>query len=56
MENNYLLLKEDSGSLVNETYQNISSEPIDNLDFDNILKVEGLLDFSERNPFGEIGA
>ena len=25
-------------------------------DFDNIVTLEGILDFSEKNPFGEIGA
>jgi len=55
-EDNYLLLKEDSGSLISEAYQTSVSEPIDNQDFDNLLTLEGILDFSERNPFGEIGA
>ena len=55
-EDNYLLLKEDSGSLITEAYQTTVSEPIDNQDFDNLLTLEGILDFSERNPFGEIGA
>ena len=55
-EDNYLLLKEDSGSLISEAYQTSVSEPIDNQDFDNLLTLEGILDFSEGNPFGEVGA
>ena len=48
-------MKEDSGSLITEAYQTSVSEPIDNADFDNLLMTEGILDFSESNPFGEIG-
>ena len=56
LEDGTLLLKEDSGSLINEAYQTSVSEPIDNQDFDSLITLEGILDFSERNPFGEIGA
>ena len=54
LEDGGLWLKEDSGSIINEGYQ-IKSEPIDNADFDNLNFLEGILDFSEKNPFGEIG-
>jgi hypothetical protein len=56
LETGDLFLKEDTGSLITEAYQTSVSEPIDNLDFDNLITTEGILDFSERNPFGEIGA
>jgi len=55
LEDGSLWLKEDTGSIINESYQTSFSEPIDNLDFDNIQFLEGILDFSEKNPFGEIG-
>ena len=55
-ENGKLLLNETNGCIINEAYSTATSEPIDNLDFDNIVTTEGILDFSERNPFGEIGA
>ena len=55
LESGDLLLKEDTGSLITEAYQTTVSEPIDNADFDNLLTLEGILDFSETNPFGEIG-
>lgn len=55
LEDGSLWLKEDTGSIINESYQTNASEPIDNLDFDNIQFLEGILDFSEKNPFGEIG-
>ena len=54
LEDGTLLLKEDSGSLINEAYQTSVSEPIDNQDFDTLITLEGILDFSERNPFGEV--
>ena len=54
-EDGGLFLKEDGGSLITEAYQTTVSEPIDNKDFDDILTLEGILDFSETNPFGEIG-
>ena len=54
-EDGGLFLKEDGGSLITEAYQTSVSEPIDNADFDNLLTLEGILDFSESNPFGEIG-
>ena len=43
------------GSLIKENYST-NIEPIDNIDFDNLITLEGILDFSEKNPFGEIGA
>jgi hypothetical protein len=55
LESGDLFLKEDGGSLITEAYQTKVSEPIDNKDFDDILTLEGILDFSETNPFGEIG-
>ena len=55
LEDGSLFLKEDAGSLITEAYQTTVSEPIDNKDFDDILTLEGILDFSETNPFGEIG-
>ena len=55
LEDSGLFLKEDGGSLITEAYSTSVSEPIDNQDFDNILTLEGILDFSESNPFGEIG-
>ena len=55
LENGNLLLKEDGGSLIKENYST-NIEPIDNIDFDNLITLEGILDFSEKNPFGEIGA
>tara|TARA_Y100000356_G_scaffold77053_1_gene63677 strand:- start:6271 stop:7014 length:744 start_codon:yes stop_codon:yes gene_type:complete len=54
METGELLLLEDGGSLIKEDFST-TIEPIDNTDFSNLLTVEGILDFSERNPFGEIG-
>ena len=55
-ESGKLLLNETSGCLINEAYNTVLSEPIDNTDFDNLVTLEGILDFSEKNPFGEIGA
>ena len=55
LEDGGLWLKEDTGSVINEQYQTSKHEPIDNLDFDRIQFLEGILDFSEKNPFGEIG-
>jgi hypothetical protein len=55
-ENGDLILNETNGCIINESYNTATSEPIDNVDFDNIVTLEGILDFSERNPFGEIGA
>ena len=55
LEDGSLWLKEDTGSIINEAYQTSVMEPIDNLDFDRIQFLEGILDFSEKNPFGEIG-
>tara|TARA_B100000131_G_scaffold289692_1_gene301902 strand:+ start:1489 stop:2235 length:747 start_codon:yes stop_codon:yes gene_type:complete len=53
-EDGTLILKEDSGSLINESYTTNKMEPVDNYDFDNLATIEGILDFSEKNPFGEI--
>jgi hypothetical protein len=55
LEDGGLWLKEDTGTIINENFQTSKHEPIDNLDFDNIQFLEGILDFSEKNPFGEIG-
>ena len=55
-ESGKLLLNETGGCIINESYSTATSEPIDNVDFDNLVTLEGILDFSEKNPFGEIGA
>jgi len=55
-ESGKLLLNETNGCIINEAYNTAVSEPIDNVDFDNLVTLEGILDFSEKNPFGEIGA
>ena len=55
-EDGTLLLTESGGSIIKEDYAVNKSEPIDNADFDNLVTLEGILDFSEKNPFGEIGA
>ena len=55
-ESGRLLLNETNGCIINEAYNTALSEPIDNTDFDNLVTLEGILDFSEKNPFGEIGA
>ena len=54
-ESGKLIYNETGGCIINEAYNTAVSEPIDNVDFDNIVTLEGILDFSERNPFGEIG-
>jgi len=54
-EDGGLFLNETSGSIITEAYSTKVSEPIDNADFDNLVTLEGILDFSESNPFGEIG-
>ena len=54
-ESGKLIYNETNGCIINEAYSTETSEPIDNVDFDNIVTLEGILDFSERNPFGEIG-
>jgi len=54
LEDGGLFTLEDSGSLLNEAFSASTSEPIDNADFDRLLTLEGILDFSEKNPFGEI--
>ena len=56
LENGSLLLNERNGSIITEDYSVGKSEPIDNADFDSLVTLEGILDFSEKNPFGEIGA
>ena len=55
-EDGTLILNETNGSIIKEDYSSGTSEPIDNADFDNLVTLEGILDFSEKNPFGEIGA
>ena len=54
-EDGTLILNETNGSIIKEDYS-VAQEPIDNADFDNLVTLEGILDFSEKNPFGEIGA
>ena len=54
-EDGTLILNETNGSIIKEDYS-VTQEPIDNADFDNLVTLEGILDFSEKNPFGEIGA
>ena len=54
-ESGKLIYNETGGCIINEAYSTATSEPIDNVDFDNLVTLEGILDFSERNPFGEIG-
>ena len=55
-EDGTLLLNETNGSIITENYSSGTSEPIDNADFDSLVTLEAILDFSEKNPFGEIGA
>ena len=55
-EDGKLIYNETGGCLINEAYNTELSQPIDNQDFDNLVTLEGILDFSEKNPFGEIGA
>ena len=55
-EDGTLVLNETNGSIIKEDYAVGKSQPIDNADFDNLVTLEGILDFSEKNPFGEIGA
>jgi len=55
-EDGTLMLNETNGSIITEAYSSATSEPIDNADFDSLVTLEGILDFSEKNPFGEIGA
>ena len=54
-EDGTLVLNETNGSIIREEYSS-TQEPIDNAAFDNLVTLEGILDFSEKNPFGEIGA
>ena len=54
-EDGTLILNETNGSIIREEYSS-TQEPIDNADFDNLVTLEGILDFSEKNPFGVIGA
>ena len=56
LEDGTLLLNETNGSIILETYSTGKSAPVDNADFDSLVTLEGILDFSEKNPFGEIGA
>ena len=54
-EDGTLILNETNGSIIKDEYS-VTQEPIDNADFDSLVTLEGILDFSEKNPFGEIGA
>lgn len=55
LETGDLFLLEDSSSLILETYQNdTDSARTDGADFIEFDEAEGILDFSEINPFGEI--
>ena len=54
-EDGTLILNETNGSIIKEDYS-VTQEPIANADFDNLVTLEGILAFSEKNPFGEIGA
>ena len=56
LEDGTLLLNETNGSIILENYSSGKSAPVDNADFDSLVTLEGILDFSEKNPFGEIGA
>jgi len=54
-EDNGLFLFEDGGSLILEDYSAANTaNRADNDDFINLDDVEGILDFSEVNPFGEL--
>ena len=56
LETDDLFLLEDSGSLILETYSaDTDTGRTDGTDFQNFDDAEGILDFSEVNPFGEIG-
>lgn len=56
LESGDLFLLEDSSSLILETYsEDTSTGRTDNADFTEFNELEDILDFSEVNPFGEIG-
>lgn len=55
LENGDLLLQEDSGCIVLEDFATQRSlTNTDNADIDTFQEQEGILDFTEINPFGEI--
>jgi len=56
LEDNELFLLEDSSSLILETYaEDTSTGRTDGADFQDFNDLEDIIDFSEVNPFGEIG-
>ena len=56
LEDGTLLLQEDSTSIILEDYAlTKSTERTDNTDFILENEADDILDFSEVNPFGEIG-
>lgn len=56
LETGDLFLLEDSSSLILETYaEDTSTGRTDNADLTDFNELEDILDFSEVNPFGEIG-
>jgi hypothetical protein len=56
LESGDLFLLEDSSSLILETYsEDTSTGRTDTADFTDFNQLEDILDFSEVNPFGEIG-
>ena len=55
-EDGGLLLYEDGGSMMKEEFaEQRSNANTDNEDFATLNTLDGILDFSEVNPFGEIG-
>lgn len=55
-EDGGLLLYEDGGSMIKEDFaEQRSNANTDNEDFSTLNTLDGILDFSEVNPFGEIG-
>lgn len=56
LESGDLFLLEDSASLILETYaEDTSTGRTDGADFQDFNNLEDILDFSEVNPFGELG-
>ena len=56
LESGDLFLLEDSSSLILETYaEDTSTGRTDGADFQDFNNLEDILDFSEVNPFGELG-
>jgi len=56
LEDDELFLLEDSSSLILETYaEDTSTGRTDGADFQDFNDLEDIIDFSEVNPFGEIG-